>query len=60
MTWDTKCNCVRAINIWQFKLRLLRKKIKGWDINVGAAMKRKTKDLLQEHDILDIFRSKTN
>ena len=39
----------------QFKTKLLRKKIKGWSINIEAAMKKKKKDLLQEFDILDVF-----
>jgi exonuclease III len=53
--WNTKCDCTAAIDIWQFKLRLLRKSLKGWDINLDAAVKRKKKALLQEFDILDVF-----
>jgi hypothetical protein len=33
----------------------LRKSLKGWDINLDAALKRKKKALLQEFDILDVF-----
>jgi hypothetical protein len=37
--WGSKCNCTSAIDIWQFKLRLLRKTVKGWDINIQAGLK---------------------
>jgi hypothetical protein len=53
--WNTKCNCTSAIDVWQFKLRLLRKSLKGWDINLDADLKKRKKSLLQEFDILDVF-----
>jgi hypothetical protein len=53
--WNTKCNCTTAIDIWQFKFRLLRKKLKGLNINFEAALKKKKTTLLQEFDILDVF-----
>jgi hypothetical protein len=54
--WNTRCSCTAATDIWQFKMRLLRKTVKGWDINVDVALKKKL--ILQEFDILDIFRDK--
>jgi hypothetical protein len=38
--WNTRCSCTAATDIWQFKMRLLRKTVKGWDINVDAALKK--------------------
>jgi hypothetical protein len=37
-----------AIEVWQFKIRLLRKKIKGWSKNIGAEMKKNKAKLLGE------------
>jgi hypothetical protein len=42
------------MDIWQFKVRHLRKKIKGWSMNVEAKMKRK-KGILDEIEKLDIM-----
>jgi hypothetical protein len=44
-----------AIDIWQFKVRRVRKGLRGWNSNVEAAQKNKKKDLLLEFDILDVF-----
>jgi hypothetical protein len=44
-----------AIDIWQFKVRRLRKKLISWNSNVEAAFKKQKKELLQEYDILDVF-----
>lgn len=51
--WATPCAYTEAIEIWQFKIRLLRKKIKGWAINVNASLKKVKKELLEEFQILD-------
>lgn len=51
--WNTDCVFEDAIEIWQFKIRLLRKKIKGWDININADIKKQKNELLKEFDSLD-------
>jgi hypothetical protein len=43
----------RYVDIWQFKIRLLRKKIKGWHRNRKAELKREKAQLLTELDLLD-------
>jgi exonuclease III len=53
--WSAPCPCTTALDIWQYKLRLLRKKMKGWNINVEAANKKLKTDLLLEFDILYVF-----
>jgi len=37
---NTSCALKSAIDVWQFKIRLLRKKVKGWAININADIKR--------------------
>jgi hypothetical protein len=44
---------VDPLDIWQFKARLVRKKIKGWAINVNANLKKLKKGLLEEFQKLD-------
>ena len=38
--WLSPCHHTNAIDIWQFKLRALRKKLKGWSLNINADMKK--------------------
>jgi hypothetical protein len=51
--WATPCAFSDVLDIWQFKVRLLRKKIKGWAINVNASLKKLKKELLEEFQNLD-------
>ena len=51
--WSTECAYQDALDIWQFKIRLLRKKVKRWAININAEIKRKKIELLKEFDNLD-------
>lgn len=41
------------MDIWQFKIILLRKMIKGWAININANIKRQKKELLKEYEKFD-------
>jgi hypothetical protein len=43
------------MEIWQCKIRALRKKIKGWSINVEAESKKKKQSLLEDFDKLDML-----
>jgi hypothetical protein len=36
--WKTECIFTEPIEIWQFKIRLLRKKLKGWAKNVNLKL----------------------
>jgi hypothetical protein len=45
-TWSANCGCRLAIDIWQSKVRLVRKKAKGWSINIDAANKKRKEELL--------------
>lgn len=53
--WKSSCPCSDPIDAWKFKLRLMRRKIKGWAWNTNAEIKRKKSALLEEFDILDVF-----
>jgi hypothetical protein len=56
--WTAPCPYNTALDIWQFKLRQLRKKSKGWSINIEAESKKLKRDLVLEFDILDVFSEK--
>lgn len=34
--WSLPCPCHKAIEIWKYKIRRLRKFLKGWSINIEA------------------------
>jgi hypothetical protein len=51
--WSTICLETGPIEVWQFKVRLLRRKIKGWSRNIEADMKKAKKRLIDEVDRLD-------
>jgi hypothetical protein len=42
------------LDIWKFKIRLIRKKEKGWAININADLKKEKQELLKEHETLDL------
>jgi hypothetical protein len=42
-TWGNDCPSNDPMEVWQFKIRLLGKKIKGWGRNVGAEIRRQKK-----------------
>lgn len=53
--WNQPCPCHKAIDVWQFKIRRLRKFLKGWSINIEAEQKKHKKTLIAEYDCLDIL-----
>lgn len=53
--WNTPSPHSKAIDTWQFKSRLFRKKVKGCSINLEAVAKKKKRDLLLEYDILNVI-----
>jgi hypothetical protein len=42
------------MDVWQFKIRLVRKKVKGWALNINAQIRRQKQELLKEYNLLDI------
>ena len=47
------------MDIWQFKIRLLRKKVKGWSWNRNAKIRKLKQQLLKEFEELDIKQEKS-
>jgi hypothetical protein len=54
-TWGNDCPSNDPMEVWQFKIRLLGKKIKGWGRNVGAEIRRQKKDMIDQIDRLDLL-----
>lgn len=52
--WNTPHAYIEPTDIWQFKIRILRKKVKGWSINTNAYFRKQKQDLLKEFDLLDL------
>jgi hypothetical protein len=52
--WNTPIDGKRAIDRWQNRVRVFRRKAKGWSINVEAELKKKKKALDVEYNALDI------
>jgi hypothetical protein len=53
--WNAPCHLSKAIDRWQFKIRNLRKGLKGWSINLEAEQKKKKQHLVAEYDLLDVL-----
>jgi hypothetical protein len=51
--WDSECPSSDPLEIWQSKIILLSRKIKGWKRNAEAAMKKSKNQLIEEMDLLD-------
>jgi hypothetical protein len=45
-TWNSPCHCSKSIDVWQYKIRLLRKTIKGWAINMESEQNKRKNSLL--------------
>jgi uncharacterized surface anchored protein len=54
------CPGTKAIDVWQYKQRRLRKHLRGWSININAEQKNKKKSLITEYDYLDIMSETQN
>jgi hypothetical protein len=57
--WTTKVEGGRAIDRWQNKTRLLRKKAKGWNANAEAEISMGKKVISKQHNKLDV-KAKSN
>jgi hypothetical protein len=52
--WRGHVDGKKAIDRWQNRVRIFRKKAKGWSINVEAELKKRKKTLDSEYNKLDI------
>ena len=51
--WNTPCSHTNPLDTWQFKTRLLRKKLKGWAINTNVEIKKEKAKLINQYDVFD-------
>jgi hypothetical protein len=54
-SWTSPCNLSKSIDVWQYKIRNLRKTLKGWAINREAEQNKRKKQLIAEYDVLDLI-----
>jgi len=52
--WNTPSAFTDPLDICQFKIRLVRKKVKGWALNINAQVRKQKLELLKEYDLLDL------
>ena len=52
--WNTPCAFTDPLDIWQFKVRLIRKKVKGWALNNNGEIRKMKQELLKEYEKLDM------
>jgi len=57
--WEIPCSFDNALDTWQFKIRKLRKKAKGWALNVNAEIRKTKTKLMEEYDKLDLLQEST-
>ena len=58
--WESPCHHTDPLERWQFKLRSLRRKLKGWSLNLNSELKKKKHALLEESDVLYVFSEENN
>ncbi|KAG2613661.1 hypothetical protein PVAP13_4KG399651 [Panicum virgatum] len=51
--WGAPCNDYSSLDIWQFRIRTLRRMIRGWASNEVAALNKQKNDLATEYNSLD-------
>jgi hypothetical protein len=52
-TWSRECPLTNPVDRWQFKMRSMWKRIRGWSANLDAERKRNMKNFMRELDELD-------
>jgi hypothetical protein len=51
--WGTDCPSRDPLEVWQFKVRLLRRKLKSWSRNAKAKLRKSKSSLIGASDELD-------
>jgi hypothetical protein len=51
---DIRCLSPEPLDIWQFKIRNLRKKLKGWSRNIEAGRKKSKVEIMARMDCLHV------
>jgi hypothetical protein len=53
--WQVDYPLSDPLDVWQYQIRLLRKKVKGWSKNIDAEMRRKKYSIMSEMDLIDLI-----
>jgi hypothetical protein len=51
--WNTPCNLTNSLDRWQFKIRALRRFVRGWAMNEVARLNKYKNDLSLEYNDLE-------
>jgi hypothetical protein len=52
-SWNSDCPLFDPVDRWQYNMRNLRRKIRGWSRNIDAEMRKNKSQILAELDLLD-------
>lgn len=52
--WSTPCTASKSIDIWQFRMRTLRRLVRGWAMNGVAKLNKPKVELALEYNNLDM------
>jgi hypothetical protein len=53
-TWSTSCCSHNPMEVWQFKVRTVRRLVRGWADNVVAGLNRHKQTIVAEYNMLDM------
>lgn len=51
--WETPCTCSKSIDVWQFRVRTLRRMVRGWAANELAAQNKNKVELSKKFTRLE-------
>jgi hypothetical protein len=51
--WNTNCSSRNPMEVWQCKIRTLRKQVRGWASNVVAELNKYKQEIDVEYNWLD-------
>jgi hypothetical protein len=54
--WSTPCLASKSIDVWQFKVRVLRRLVRGWAMNEVAKLNKTKVELSLEYNHVDMER----
>jgi hypothetical protein len=52
--WGASCSNPNPMEVWQFKIRTLRRAVRGWADNVVAKLNRHRQSVAVEYNLLDV------
>jgi hypothetical protein len=55
VTGQVDCPLSDPLDVWQYVIRMLREKVKGWSKNIDAEMRRKKGRIMSQMDLIDLI-----